>query len=160
MKKIIFFFLLSTNLFANTQIIDLLAMADQTNDFSDDLDQRINYEIEKWKAPKVTQRHFWREIVMQTHYHPYLKYDALKNWAYLSQDIGHSLKDCEDLSVYVYNEFMQALQEKDPVRLEHWSSMIHLLQNNFSNMEDLKKKNELFKILKIRIDPKNIHRFI
>lgn len=97
---------------------------------------------------------------MQTHLHPYYKYHALHYWAEMSEEIGYSMKDCEDLSVYVHNEFMQALKEKDPVRLEHWSSMTHLLQNKFSNMEDTKEKKELFKILKIRIDPEHIHRFI
>ena len=161
MRIILFFTLfLSTPIFANSQITELLTLADERSDFSDDVRDRILYETEQWKASKVNQRFFWREIVMQTHLDPLLKDFALNNWIDLSQEIGYSMKDFEDLAVYAHYQILQSQQENNADHAERWSGMISRLQNEISNMEESQKKRELIKILQIRINPKVIRLFI
>ena len=157
---LLFTFLLSTPLFANSQITELLNLAEERSDFSEDMRDRIAYEVERWKAPKHKQRFFWREIVMQTHLDPLLKDYALNNWIDLSQEIGYSMQDFEDLAVYAHYQILQSQLENNADHAERWSWMIEKLQNQLSNMDDSKEKSELIKVLKIRIDPKIIDRFI
>lgn len=152
-------FILTGHVLANVQITEIMRLSTFHVEPTVEDFERLSDEEERWKETPLIKREFWREVYFQSHFHPAFKSQALRSWLETFPEGSIHLKELEDAAVHAHYELIQAMKAGHEERAEHWSYMASIFHNTISNLPD-RQKEEITKILRIRLDKKVAPLFI
>lgn len=94
------------------------------------------------------QREKNKEIFFDSHKPSWEREQAMTDWL-VSYDYKFKGQDIQEAASVVQNEFNQALEDDDEVRVEHWGTALDKIQNLVRNVEDEDQQEQLMQDLRM-----------